>query len=313
MSAQPKSGTKSGLKQLSIKKSEGLSSILKSNNEDENVIVPTSIKETLIEEERFPKSSGLSKLRTKLSETFIPARNEIEDENGNTSILITGANVANNIDAVSRFWLLLRIILVLVVVYFILKWLGYLDRIVAWYNNTFGKYIDPILLKMGIKKQEKIDEKKEEKYLEDVGVAGLGNQINQPGVMASSTAGGMQIPGQGTPMPQMQQPQMALNQEPSPYPLPSYVKNMPAPPSPNPPKMSNDEALTAALAYAAENTPQPDDATSVTQIKGSKSGYCYIGEDRGFRSCIKVGPNDKCVSGQIYPSEVICQNPRLRP
>ena len=198
-------------------------------------------------------------------------------------------------------------------IYFILKWLGYLDRIIAWYDLTFGKYIDSILLKIGIKKQEKIEEKKEEKYLEEVGVAGLGNQINQPGVMASSTAGGMQIPGQGTPMPQMQQPQMALNQEPSPYPVPSDVYNKAAPASPNPPKMSDDEALTAALAYAAQHTPQPDDATSVTQIKGSKSGYCYIGEDRGFRSCIKVGPNDKCVSGQIYPSEVICQNPRLRP
>ena len=58
--------------------------------------------------------------------------------------------------------------------------------------------------------------------------------------------------------------------------------------------------------------PEPDDATSSTQKTQGKSGYCYIGEDRGFRSCIKVNENDTCMSGDIFPTEQICINPSLR-
>ena len=60
--------------------------------------------------------------------------------------------------------------------------------------------------------------------------------------------------------------------------------------------------------------PQPDDASSRTQAyRGSgKSGYCYIGEDRGFRSCIEVQNDDECMSGKIFPTRDICINPSLR-
>jgi len=59
--------------------------------------------------------------------------------------------------------------------------------------------------------------------------------------------------------------------------------------------------------------PEEDDATSRLQMKPkSKSGFCYIGEDRGFRSCIKVGDGDICMSGDIFPTEAICINPNLR-
>jgi len=43
-----------------------------------------------------------------------------------------------------------------------------------------------------------------------------------------------------------------------------------------------------------------------------KSGYCYIGEDRGHRSCVRVGKGDVCMSGDIFPSIEICINPSLR-
>jgi hypothetical protein len=57
-----------------------------------------------------------------------------------------------------------------------------------------------------------------------------------------------------------------------------------------------------------------DDASSSIQASKSagKSGWCYIGEDRGFRSCIQVGENDACMSGDIFPSQDICVNPSLR-
>jgi hypothetical protein len=75
--------------------------------------------------------------------------------------------------------------------------------------------------------------------------------------------------------------------------------------------MSSNAGLQRALSHAKNQPPQPDDATSRTQRIG-KSGYCYIGEDRGFRSCIKVGEEDTCMSGDIFPTHAICINPRLR-
>ena len=82
------------------------------------------------------------------------------------------------------------------------------------------------------------------------------------------------------------------------------------PPSLNP---TDSAVLSTGLANLKKMTPLPDDATSVTQGGGrSKSGYCYIGEDRGFRSCIKVGENDQCMSGDIFPTMDICINPNLR-
>jgi hypothetical protein len=57
----------------------------------------------------------------------------------------------------------------------------------------------------------------------------------------------------------------------------------------------------------------PDDSKSSIQASSGKSGWCYIGEDRGIRSCSQVGVNDMCMSGDIFPSNEICINPNLRP
>ncbi len=59
--------------------------------------------------------------------------------------------------------------------------------------------------------------------------------------------------------------------------------------------------------------PRADDSTSVTQKhQTGKAGYCYIGEDRGFRSCVKVEASDKCMSGEVFSRHDICVNPTLR-
>jgi hypothetical protein len=55
-----------------------------------------------------------------------------------------------------------------------------------------------------------------------------------------------------------------------------------------------------------------DDSTSSIQKTQHKSGYCYIGEERGHRSCVRVGENDTCMSGDIFPTSEICINPSLR-
>ena len=84
----------------------------------------------------------------------------------------------------------------------------------------------------------------------------------------------------------------------------------------NVPVANND--LQQTLQQAQKETQvspfSSDDATSAIQSSkaSGKSGWCYIGEDRGFRSCIKVGENDRCMSGDIFPSQDICINPTLR-
>jgi len=78
---------------------------------------------------------------------------------------------------------------------------------------------------------------------------------------------------------------------------------------------SRSPNVGAALARAEqEQEPQPDDAGSKTQLSNpsGKAGYCYIGEDRGYRSCLRVGEGDHCMSGEIFPSRDICVNPQLR-
>lgn len=57
-----------------------------------------------------------------------------------------------------------------------------------------------------------------------------------------------------------------------------------------------------------------DDSTSSIQMSSTtgKAGWCYIGEERGFRTCAEVGVNDTCMSGDIFPSQQICVNPNLR-
>ena len=71
-----------------------------------------------------------------------------------------------------------------------------------------------------------------------------------------------------------------------------------------------------SLSQALDNAKQadnvsPDDSRSSIQTTG-KSGWCYIGEEQGIRSCSEIGVNDTCMSGNIFPNQAICMNPNLR-
>lgn len=46
--------------------------------------------------------------------------------------------------------------------------------------------------------------------------------------------------------------------------------------------------------------------------KTGQAGYCYIGEDRTYRTCIAMGIHDKCMSGEIFQSKKVCEHPELR-
>lgn len=75
-------------------------------------------------------------------------------------------------------------------------------------------------------------------------------------------------------------------------------------------------SLNRAL-NSAKNQQQPqydyqaNEASS--SIHGSgQAGWCYVGEEKGYRTCAQVGVNDTCMSGDIFPSNEICMNPNLR-
>ena len=54
--------------------------------------------------------------------------------------------------------------------------------------------------------------------------------------------------------------------------------------------------------------PVPDESSS--SIQGP--GYCYVGEWKGVRSCLKVDKDTPCET-QVYSTEELCVNPKLRP
>lgn len=73
-----------------------------------------------------------------------------------------------------------------------------------------------------------------------------------------------------------------------------------------------DKALDSATHNDQFDYEAHEASSSVIGGASGKSGWCYIGDDRGFRSCAQVGVNDTCMSGDIFPSQEICMNPNLR-
>ena len=59
--------------------------------------------------------------------------------------------------------------------------------------------------------------------------------------------------------------------------------------------------------------PSPDDSANPIQkpITSAKANWCLVGEYQGRRGCIEVDDNDKCLSGQVFPSQYTCLNPNF--
>ena len=100
---------------------------------------------------------------------------------------------------------------------------------------------------------------------------------------------GQQQQGQQQQGQQQQQQQQLYMQQQKPYPT-SYPQSNEFPPS------------------QTEMEPMPASAMDAD----NKSGWCLVGQEQGFRSCIEVNEFDKCISGNIFPSKDICTNPNLR-
>ena len=76
--------------------------------------------------------------------------------------------------------------------------------------------------------------------------------------------------------------------------------------------VSSNRPIDKVFQVAQSEDYEPDDSGSNIQSGTNKSGWCYIGEDRGFRSCIEVNKSDNCMSADIFPSNEVCVNPTLR-
>jgi hypothetical protein len=174
----------------------------------------------------------------------------------------------------------------------------YLDDITAWFGDTFGAPFRAVARYLGYAATDTAQ------TTVDVAAQGTKSAVDIAAGAASSGIGVLQQTiGQRQGSDQQQQGQtMDQSQQ-----QPQQGQNM------DQSEMSSNAGLQRALSHAKKESPQPDDATSRTQRQHTgKSGYCYIGEDRGFRSCIKVGEEDTCMSGDIFPTQAICINPRLR-
>jgi hypothetical protein len=70
------------------------------------------------------------------------------------------------------------------------------------------------------------------------------------------------------------------------------------------------EDIPDSKVFVADNlvSSQDDEDKSKTGIEG----YCFIGSDNDVRTCAPVGKNNKCMSGDIFPSLEICMDPKLR-
>jgi hypothetical protein len=72
-----------------------------------------------------------------------------------------------------------------------------------------------------------------------------------------------------------------------------------------------NEQKTLGIPLSSNKYKFDNSGNSMLQKRG-KTSYCYVGTDRGFRSCIQMGGEDKCQSGEIYKDERMCKHPNLR-
>lgn len=79
-----------------------------------------------------------------------------------------------------------------------------------------------------------------------------------------------------------------------------------AQPEQSPPSNDLQDKLDGATVQS-QGQNQNQDEPEAAATKSSGPGYCYIGDDRGARSCISVSESTKCMSGDVYPNLDVCQ------
>lgn len=78
------------------------------------------------------------------------------------------------------------------------------------------------------------------------------------------------------------------------------------PPPPPPPSEPSKEPPKEPSPDSSENTIQKP-------ITSDKWNWCLVGEYQNKRGCIEITDTDKCMSGQVFPSQTMCLNPTWTP
>jgi hypothetical protein len=342
--------TKKGSRSKKPKRSSFLKSLYGGEGENESAEKPAESSANSSAEKPSAFSGLLNKLSaslpgsrsTKAGEDYNAANDE--DKTDDTSFPIsfsskskaaaTAVENDNNIEDYtgdkdtpsSTWWFVFRVVVVLLIVLvFALNLTGYLDNLTAWFTNTFGPYINPILVSIGLMKSTPTTDTSTNGQQSATGTNSVAQLDQNVGTAPVSTA----TPQPAPPVPTntYQQPVRQIDNI-RPIPIQPDQRQTPLqnvgdsarPPATQPAKYQEEEsreqarqkAIQQALEYAQKNQPKlPEEDPN--RIPGPKSGYCYVGEDRGFRSCIEVGESTKCMSGEIFPTREVCVNPRLRP
>jgi hypothetical protein len=77
---------------------------------------------------------------------------------------------------------------------------------------------------------------------------------------------------------------------------------------------SLDNVLNVSTAVEpGQPAPTSGDNPIQKPISSGKSGWCLVGEYEGKRGCISVNDYDKCLSGQVYPTQDQCRLPPPAP
>jgi hypothetical protein len=257
-----------------------------------------------------------------------------------SSVAATAATAASGVTdteaPTSTWWFVFRVVLVLIIaLIFILNMTGYLDDLTAWFTNTLGPYINPILVKVGLMESTP-------KTTEDGSATGTGTGT---GTDTGSSNDNVQQLEQNIGAPPLQneyrehggnnkrheerEPREEVNNI-KPIPIQPDERQTPLinkresarPPATQPApyqeqksrEEEKQESIQKALEYAEKHPqyPAPDASSSRTQLPRSSKSYCYTGTDSGHRSCAEVSLNQECMSGDIFPSMDVCVNPKLR-
>ena len=87
----------------------------------------------------------------------------------------------------------------------------------------------------------------------------------------------------------------------------------PPPPPPPPSEPSKEPPSEPSKEPPSEPSPDTSENTIQKPITSDKWNWCLVGEYQNKRGCIEITDTDKCMSGQVFPSQKMCLNPTWTP
>ena len=74
-----------------------------------------------------------------------------------------------------------------------------------------------------------------------------------------------------------------------------------------------DSSINVGPGSILEYSPSPTESPIQRPIVSNKEKWCLVGEYQNKRGCISIDEQDKCMSGQVFPSQQMCLNPTMTP